>query len=287
MKEVVVISGKGGTGKTTLTAAFAFLAENNVLVDCDVDAADLHILTAPDIKSAEDFSGGVIARIDPEKCTQCGLCRENCRFDAISEEFVVDGISCEGCAVCYHTCPEDAVVLETALNGRWFVSETRFGPMVHAALRPGEENSGKLVALIRNHAKKLAEEQGRDLIISDGAPGVGCPVISSVTGADHVLVVTEPTLSGFHDMKRVAELVRGFNIPVSVVINKADVYEEVSRQIEEFCSREGIPMLGRIPYDPAVVKSMIRRQCVMENGAGPVAESVEKIWAGVLKNLAS
>lgn len=278
MKEIVIISGKGGTGKTSLTASFGFLARGNVMADCDVDAADLPILAQPEVHHEEEFSGGLRAVIDPQRCTECGACREACRFDAISPDFEVDPVSCEGCSVCYHVCPEDAVVLSEPVNGRWFISETRFGPMVHAALLPGEENSGKLVALVRNQAKVLAGRRGKDLILVDGAPGVGCPVISSITGADHTLVITEPTMSGLHDMERAVKLVKGFKIPVSVVINKYDINLEVAEQIEAVTGRIGADLLGTIPYDPAVVKELVQRRCVVENGASPAGKAIRNLW---------
>ena len=278
MKELVIISGKGGTGKTTLTACFAFLAQDKVLADCDVDAADLHILVHPHTIHEEDFRGGVKATIDGEKCSQCGTCRESCRFGAISEEFVVSRLSCEGCGVCFHVCPEQAVSLEEVLNGRWFISETRFGPMVHAALFPGEENSGKLVALVRNQAKVLARKRDAPLILADGAPGVGCPVISSITGADHVLIVTESTLSGLHDMERAMQLVRGFRIPVSVVINRYDLNREVTEQIEAYSGSVQAAVLGRVPYDPEVTRSMVQRHCVVEDGESPSSTAIREIW---------
>jgi len=287
MKELVIISGKGGTGKTTLTASFAFLAHDNVLADCDVDAADLHILAHPEVRHSEDFYGGVKARIDPEKCTHCGICAENCRYDAISEEHKVDPVDCEGCAVCYHVCPEEAVILEEGLNGRWFISDSRYGPMAHAVLFPGEENSGKLVALVRNQAKVLARKEGKSLIVSDGAPGVGCPVISSVTGADHVLVVTEPSMSGLHDMERAVKLVHGFNLPVSVVINKSDINPDVAFQIDRFCDGAGVPLMGEIPYDDRVIKAMVETRCVVENSDGPANRSVRKIWEKMEQSLLS
>ena len=287
MKELVIISGKGGTGKTSLTASFGYLAQGNVMADCDVDAADLHILAHPEVLHEEDFSGGLRAVIDPERCTRCGSCREACRFDAITPEFQVDEIACEGCAVCHHVCPEEAVTLTVPLNGRWFVSDTRFGPMVHAALLPGEENSGKLVALVRNQAKVLAEQKHIDLILVDGAPGVGCPVISSVTGADHVLVVTEPSMSGLHDMERAVQLVRGFNIPVWIVINKYDINPEMTAEIEAFAGKSGIDVLGKIPYDPSVVKEMVRRRCVVEDGGTPAAGEIRRIWKKIEETVLS
>ncbi|MGC8603975.1 MAG: ATP-binding protein [Desulfomonilaceae bacterium] len=278
MKEVTVISGKGGTGKTSITASFAFLAENVVLADCDVDAADLHILAQPQIIHEENFIGGKKAVIDHDKCSNCGTCSENCRYDAISESFVVDHTACEGCALCHYICPESAVNMVEILNGKWFISNTRFGPMVHANLIPGEENSGKLVALVRNQAKLMAEEKNMDLVIVDGAPGVGCPVISSITGVDYVVIVTEPTMSGLHDMKRVAELVRGFNIPSSLIINKWDIHPGMSNEIERYANSENIALAGKIPYDKTVTQSMVKRKTVVEEGSSPAANAIIQVW---------
>ena len=200
MKELVIISGKGGTGKTSMVSAIASLARNKVLCDSDVDAADLHLIMAPSVIKSEIFKGGCEAAIDKDKCVECGLCRDLCRYGAINEDFTVDSIECEGCGVCYYFCPEKAITFEQKTCGEWFISDTRHGPMVHARLGIAEENSGKLVTLVRKEAKKLAEEKGMDLIITDGAPGVGCPVIASIGGASAVLIVTEPTVSGVHDM---------------------------------------------------------------------------------------
>jgi MinD superfamily P-loop ATPase len=278
MQEVIIISGKGGTGKTSLTACFAYLARDQVLADCDVDAADLHILVEPQTVHEEEFRGGIKARIDRDKCIECRSCIEACRFGAISEDLIVNSLSCEGCGVCFHVCPEEAVILEEGINGRWFISETRFGPMVHAELFPGEENSGKLVALVRNQAKVLARNQNKSLILVDGAPGVGCPVISSVTGADHVLIVTEPSLSGLHDMERAVQLVQGFRVPISVVINKYDVSAEGTDKIERFARMARLNLLGKIPYDPGVIKAMVQRHCVVENGDSPAGTAIREIW---------
>ncbi|MDA8408699.1 MAG: ATP-binding protein [Deltaproteobacteria bacterium] len=278
MKELTVISGKGGTGKTSIAASFAFLAKNRVLADCDVDAADLHILAQPEIIHQEDFFGGKKAVIDHDKCSLCGICKENCRYSAISASFVVDHTACEGCALCHYLCPESAITMEETLNGKWFISNTRFGPMVHANLIPGEENSGKLVALVRNQAKLIAEERNMDIVIVDGAPGVGCPVISSITGVDHVVVVTEPTMSGLHDMKRAAELVRHFNIPISLVINKWDIHPGMTAEIEEFAKSGNISLAGKIPYDRAVTDSMVKRRTVVEEGPGPASDAIIKVW---------
>lgn len=278
MKEVVIISGKGGTGKTTLTGSFAILAKEKVMADCDVDAADLHMLLHPHVIHAEDFRAGFKARIDPEKCIQCGACKEACRFGAITEEWQVSAFLCEGCGVCLHVCPEQAAMLEEGLNGQWFISETRVGPMVHAALFPGEENSGKLVALVRNQAKVLAKQHDIPLILVDGAPGVGCPVISSITGADHAVIVTEPTLSGLHDMERALQLVQGFRIPASLIVNKWDVNPEVAEQIEEAATKRHAAILGRIPYDQQVITSLVHQRTVVEDGHSSAASSIREIW---------
>ena len=222
MKEIVVISGKGGTGKTSIVASFAALANNAVLADCDVDAADLHLVLEPDVKETHDFSGGKLASVITEKCTGCGRCEEVCNFDAavfngppndmVEKTYTIDSIACDGCSVCAHYCPVDAIEFKDAINGQWFISNTRFGPMVHARLGIAQENSGKLVSLIRKQSKQIAAEQNRDLIIVDGSPGIGCPVIASITGADLVLVVTEPSISGQHDLDRVIELTEHFKI---------------------------------------------------------------------------
>jgi MinD superfamily P-loop ATPase len=287
MKELVIISGKGGTGKTTFTACLAFLAKDRILADCDVDAADLHILAHPRIIQEETFEGGVKAVIDPQKCVKCGACSQACRFGAISEDFVISPLSCEGCGVCAHVCPEAAVSLEATLNGHWFISETRLGHMVHAALLPGEENSGKLVALVRNQAKVLAGRLGKPLILVDGAPGVGCPVISSITGAGEVLIVTEPTLSGLHDMKRALQLVQGFRIPTAIVINKCDINADVTNEIEEFSHKANTPVLGKIPYDPEIIRAMVQRRCVVENGNSPANSAIRDIWQRMEPGLSS
>jgi MinD superfamily P-loop ATPase len=287
MKELVIISGKGGTGKTTLTASFAYLARNRILADCDVDAADLHILVQPEILHKEEFLGGFKAGIDTQTCSQCGICRESCRYGAISGDFVVNDFSCEGCGVCLHVCPEQAISMEQSLSGSWFISETRMGPMVHAALRPGEENSGKLVALVRNQAKVMAKKKAMDLILVDGAPGVGCPVISSITGADHALVVTEPTLSGLHDMRRALELIRRFRIGASVVVNKADVNLDVAAQIEDVAAESGASVLGRIPYDSTVIRAMVQRRCPVEEPNCAANESIRSIWERLRASISS
>jgi MinD superfamily P-loop ATPase len=283
MKEIVIISGKGGTGKTTITAAFASLVENKVMADCDVDAADLHLILNPDIKHQEDFYSGKTAFIRENDCTQCGKCVEVCQFDAISPDFVVDPVACEGCGVCVYFCPVDAIDFNENLSGRWYISNTRFGPMVHARLGIAEENSGKLVTLVRRQAKLLAEQENLDYIIVDGAPGIGCPVISSITGASAVLVVTEPTLSGRHDLERVVSLAAGhFQIPTFVCVNKYDLNEEITDQIEKLCLERNIGFVGKIPYDTIVTDAMVQAKTIIEFSDGVIAEEIKNMWAKII-----
>ena len=231
MKQIVVISGKGGTGKTVLTASFASLAGNKVMVDCDVDAADLHLLLKPEIKERYEFRSGVTARIDKDICQECGECLSVCRFEAISEDYIVDPVSCEGCSVCSHVCPAGAVIMEENIAGEWYISETKYGPLVHAKLGIAEENSGKLVAKVREVAKEIAERDKRDFVIIDGPPGIGCPVIAALTGVDLAVIVTEPTLSGIHDMERVVQVAKHFGVPTKVCINKYDINEDEASSI--------------------------------------------------------
>jgi len=291
LKEVVVISGKGGTGKTSIVASFAALAKNAVLADCDVDAADLHLVLEPKIMQKSDFSGGKRAAIVAEKCSGCGKCQELCRFDAIhlngegndvvDKTFTVDPISCEGCKVCVEFCPVDAIEFNDCINGQWFISDTRFGPMVHAKLGIAEENSGKLVSLIRKEAKRIAEEEKKDLIIIDGSPGIGCPVIASIAGADLVLIITEPTLSGKHDLERVADLAAGFKIPTLVAINKFDLNPNMGKQIEEDARSRNMKVVGKIRYDDSFTKAQILKSTVLEYTGGAVSEDVKASWRNV------
>lgn len=283
MRELVILSGKGGTGKTTLTAAFASIIENRILCDADVDAADLHLLMAPDIKQTTDFLGGGIAVINPDKCTQCGICIDLCRFDAIKENFEVDAIECEGCGVCVDLCPEQAIDFPVQTCGQWYISDTRFGPMVHARLGIAEENSGKLVALIRHEAKNLAEEKNLDLMITDGPPGIGCPVIASVGGATAMLIVTEPTVSGSHDMARVADLAAHFKIPAMICVNKFDLNPDKARAIENLAEEKNITVLGRIPFDPAFTESMVQGKTIFEYSENSEASRmIRRIWDEIM-----
>ena len=285
MKELVIISGKGGTGKTTLTAAFAALAKDKVIADTDVDAPDLHLILSPQIKHEEPFKGGHYAIIDKEKCIQCGECRELCRFHAINEEFEINPIDCEGCGVCVHFCPQEAINFPQRTCGKWFISETRFGPMVHAQLDIGQENSGLLATLVRQQAKIIAEDRGYDLIIVDGPPGVGCPVIASVTGASVVMIVTEPSPSGLHDLERVWQLAfKHFGIPCLACINKFDLNPTFSEKIETFCKKNQITLVGKIPFDPKVTEAVVQAKTVIEIKAS-VTSLVAQMWEKIYKHL--
>ena len=286
MKELIVISGKGGTGKTSLMAAFSSLAENMVLCDADVDAADLHLIMNPKVVRRSEFKSGNTAAINNDLCTECGLCREMCRWDAISAAYEVNSMDCEGCGVCVHFCPEKAIDFPENTCGEWFVSDTRFGPMVHARLGFAEENSGKLVSLVRQEARELAESKNLDLILTDGPPGVGCPVIASIGGASAVLIVTEPTVSGRHDMERVAQLAAHFKVPAMICVNKFDLNPELTREIENYAEKKGIICLGRIPFDPIFTKAMIQVQTVFEyNGQSPVGEALRGTWQRLAEKL--
>jgi len=292
LKELVVISGKGGTGKTSIVASFAALANNTVLADCDVDAADLHLILKPDIKQTHDFSGGKLAAVSTEKCIGCGRCEEVCNFDAalftgpandvVDRTYAIDPIACEGCSVCAHFCPVKAIELKHAINGQWFISDTRFGPMVHAKLGIAQENSGKLVSLIRKQAKKIATEQNKDLIIADGSPGIGCPVIASIAGADLVLAVTEPTLSGQHDLDRVVELTEHFGIPTAICINKYDINPKVTKQIEKKCADKHVKVVGKIAYDNLVTEAQTVGKSIVEYTNSKLRKQIVELWESIL-----
>jgi MinD superfamily P-loop ATPase len=282
MKQLVIISGKGGTGKTIISAAFATLARNKVMADCDVDAANLYLLLQPDIQETQPFSGGEEAFIDSDKCTLCKECVGVCRFEAIvenaNEEIVIDPIACERCGVCSHVCPAGAIKMETALSGEWYVSKTKYGPFVHARLGIGEENSGKLVAEVRKKAKEIAEQNSEDLVIIDGPPGIGCPVISSLSGTDLALVVTEPTVAGIHDMERVVQMASHFHTRAACCINKFDINLENSEKIESWCKKNSIPLLGKIPFDKTVTESMVQGIPLPEYTNNPASKEVKNIW---------
>jgi MinD superfamily P-loop ATPase len=277
MEEIVILSGKGGTGKTSIVGSLAAMAESKVLADCDVDAADLHLLLSPFIKQETEFWSGQVAHIDEHRCTECGLCQELCRFDAI-KDFRVEPVSCEGCGFCAHICPVEAITMEENMSGHWFISDTRYGHLVHARLAIAQENSGKLVAVVRQQAQKIAEEQELDYIISDGPPGIGCPVISSLSGASLALLVTEPTLSGMHDLERVLEVCRHFGVSALVCINKYDLNEDNTRQIEAYCSTQGVEVASKIPFDNVVTEALVHGVPVVEYADGRVSREIGTLW---------
>lgn len=284
MKEIVVLSGKGGTGKTSIVGAFAAIAQSKVLADCDVDAADLHLLLSPETKEENEFWSGQIAFIDEESCTECGPCQEVCHFDAI-EDFKVDPVSCEGCSFCYHVCPAEAITMKEQLAGHWFISDTRYGPLAHAKLGIAQENSGKLVAVVRQQAKAIAQQQGLDYIITDGPPGIGCPVISSLSGANLALLVTEPTLSGIHDLERVLGVCHHFGIPALVCINKYDINEDNARQIESYCLSQGVEVVSKIPFDTIVIEALVQGLPIVEYSQGKITQEIETLWQAVVRAL--
>ncbi|MDI6885524.1 MAG: ATP-binding protein [archaeon] len=284
MKEIVVISGKGGTGKTSILASFAVLAERKVICDADVDAPDLHLLLKPEIEEEHDFWGREVAFIEKDKCTECGLCLE-CRFNAI-KDFEVDFFSCEGCRLCFYLCPGNAIEMKPNLAGHWFTSRTKYGLFVHAKLEPGQENSGKLVAEVKQAARKIAERERIELILCDGPPGMGCPVISSLSGASLALLVTEPTLSGIHDLERVLDVCCHFGIPAAVVINKYDLDAGNTFEIERFCAEREVEVLARIPFDNVVPEAIVKGMPVVEytntntntNTNERVSREIKALW---------
>jgi MinD superfamily P-loop ATPase len=286
MKQMVVISGKGGTGKTVMTACFASLSRKAVLADVDVDASNLHLLLQPEVQERHVFQSGQKARIDREKCTGCGLCLPACRFDALTEDGTgrvsVETFSCEGCGVCFHVCPAQAVTMEISISGEWYVSQTRYGPLVHARLGIAQENSGKLVTEVRKKAREIAEKEGRDLILMDGPPGIGCPVIASLTGTNLALVVTEPTLSGIHDMERIFNLARHFKIRTACCINKYDIDPNNAAGIERWCGEQAVPLVGKIAFDRQVMESVMRGIPYVEYASNSSAEEIRRMWLSLL-----
>ena len=316
MKQIVILSGKGGTGKTTIAAALAHLASREasiVLADLDVDAANLELVLAPRALESHEFVGGKKAVIDPELCIACGTCAEVCRFEAVSPHptpwppplsqfwergggggeaaggevraYFIDPIACEGCAVCFYQCPAGAIRLEEPVVGRWFRSETRFGPLFHAQLFAGEENSGKLVTLVKQQARLAALDLGADYLILDGPPGIGCPVIAASAGADLALIVTEPTVAGIHDLERALATTDHFGVPALVVINKHDLSPAKSREIADYCAARGIEMVGRVPYDAVVTEAMVQGLPVTEYEDGPVSRELGRVWERIKARL--
>jgi MinD superfamily P-loop ATPase len=284
MFEMVVLSGKGGTGKTSLTASFAHLSSNHVLCDLDVDAPDLHLLLNPQRQQTQPFFSGHEAQIIADRCDHCGQCMEVCQYGAVltgADAPTIDPLRCEGCKVCVAFCPSDAIAFPEKQCGEWYLSQTRFGPLVHAQLFPAEENSGKLVAILRRQAKSLAQENGLDLIIADGPPGIGCPVISSLAGASFAVIVSEATPSGRHDLERITKLCRHFRVPAGVIINKYDLNLLQTRHIEAYCLENGWEILGRLPHEPSVTRAMLAGQTITEYEAGEFAEQLRQVWTQI------
>jgi MinD superfamily P-loop ATPase len=291
VKQLVILSGKGGTGKTTVAAALADLASQElpvVLADADVDAANLELVLDPTKQEVQDFTGGKVAAIDPAKCTACGTCHQVCRFEAIipgDEVYQVDPLACEGCAACYYQCPEEAIRMDEERDGQWFRSDTRFGPLFHAHLFAGRENSGKLVTLVKQQARLLGLDTGAALVLVDGPPGIGCPVISASAGVDLALHVVEPTVSGVHDLERIMATTDHFGVPSLVAINKADLNPTRAEEIAAFCVEQGVEVVGQIPYDDVVTEAMVQGQPVTAYSDGPVTEALSNMWHRISERL--
>lgn len=304
MKQLVVLSGKGGVGKTSLVAAFAHLAANGsgeakaVIVDADVDAANLELVLQPEILERHDFRGGQVAWIDPQLCLGCGDCYAICRFDAVTQGvaepqearkfniYQIDPVACEGCAACFYQCPEGAIRLQDQVVGQWFRSSTPYGPLFHAHLRPAQENSGKLVTRVKQNARLMALDDGYNLVLVDGPPGIGCPVIAAASGADLALVVTEPTVAGVHDLQRILETVAHFKLKSLVCVNKADLHLESYKQIERYCVQQGVCLVGDIPFDQSIPEAMVKGQPVNAFAPrSPASQSILGIWERVQREL--
>jgi MinD superfamily P-loop ATPase len=284
MKKITVISGKGGTGKTVITASFASLAPGSIAVDCDVDAADLHLILEPRIREKHVFKSGSTACIEEEKCTCCGMCRELCRFHAIGEDFTVDPVYCEGCGLCSRICPAEAVEMRENITGEWYLSDTFFGPLFHARLGIAQENSGKLVTTIKSAASEMGNGGAYDFMIVDGPPGIGCPVYASLTGSDRALVVAEPTLSGLHDMQRVLDVVDHFGIEAFVTVNKYDLHRENTEEILSICQKRGIQSAGLIPFSQEINESIVNRVPAVDYCSSEIADSIRAVWLAVSRS---
>lgn len=290
MKEITLLSGKGGTGKTSIAAALASVVKNTVFCDNDVDAADLHLIFNPEIRESYTFSSGNKAVIDTEKCTNCDLCINYCRFDAIdinaSGQTVVNHFQCEGCRLCERVCPADAIIIIENNNNYWYVSETRFGTLVHAKMGPGEENSGKLVTEVRRKTREIATKINANFILNDGPPGIGCSTIASVTGTDLILLIIEPTLSGFHDAARLVELAESFKIPIQAVINKFDINLKITRKVEKYLTDKSIPLVGKLAFEPKMVESMVAEKTIVEFAPNEnISKEFFSIWDKITMNL--
>lgn len=287
VKELVVISGKGGTGKTTLTSSFAYLMKNKIIVDADADAADMFILMKPKVKEEHKFKGKAVAVIDQKKCISCGVCKKLCKFDAINVsdgKYSVNPVKCDSCTLCQIACPEDAIEMEDQISGEWFISETAYGTMVHARLTPGAENSGNLVTMVKHRAHILSEENNIDYILVDGSPGVGCPVISTISGAAFVVIVTEPTQSGIHDLKRVKKLCDSFKIESGVVVNKYDLNEDITNSIKQFAGVHKMPFLGTVPFDKCAIDALVNKKLAVEY-CDSLRQSIKDIFDKAVERL--
>ncbi|NOZ48183.1 MAG: AAA family ATPase [Chlorobi bacterium] len=288
MKEIVVISGKGGTGKTSITASLAYLGGKDlVLADCDVDAADMHLLMQPEKIKSEDFYSGLLAKIDPELCTNCGICANVCRFNAIpviNNQHIIKPLDCEGCGYCEKVCPEKAIIMEEQNVGFWQISNTRINnKLVHARLGIGAENSGKLVAKVKNEAKQLAKTDNKKYVLIDGSPGVGCSVVSSLSGANYVLLVTEPTVSGIHDLRRVYTLVKKFSIKAGCIINKYDLNYAKTQEIIDYLQEENIEHIASLPYDEIFIKAIHSGKTIVEYDKEYFYEKLKECWNRILE----
>jgi len=285
VRQIVILSGKGGTGKTTVAAALAHLASQEasiVMADADVDAANLELVLSPQVQEEGEFIGGGVAVIDPELCTACGICHDVCRFEAIlpgDEVYAVDELGCEGCGACVYACPVEAIEMKEQLDGKWFRSQARYGPLFHAHLFAARENSGKLVTLIKNKARDLALERRADYLLVDGPPGIGCPVIAAISGMDMTLLVTEPTVSGAHDLERILGVAQHFGVPAAVCINKHDLNPGKAEEIATWCAAQGVPIMGRIPFDHEVTWAMVQGKPITEHADGAVTEELRRVWA--------
>lgn len=298
MKQLVILSGKGGTGKTSIAAAFAHLAGTSasrvsvVLADADVDAANLELILQAGMLEEHDFYGGKKAAIDPGLCQGCGYCETICRFNAIIppsgafQAYKVDPIACDGCAACIYHCPYDAIRMLDQLSGRWFRSESKYAPLIHAQLYPTQENSGKLVTMVKQQARLYGMDHEAKIVLIDGPPGIGCPVISAAAGADLALIVAEPTTAGIHDMERALRMVAHFKLKPVVCINKADIYPAGSYQIEEYCCSNGISVLGWIPFDQSIMQAMKAGMPVTAHlPDSKISQALTDLWEKVIETL--
>ena len=284
MSYTIAVAGKGGTGKTSIVGSFAALADNKIMADCDVNAADLHLILDPEVLEENEFWSGQVAEINKFKCTQCGLCSDLCRFDAIHRR-KVGSFLCEGCGFCYQVCLADAITMRQNMSGKWFISKTRYGTLIHAKLGIAQENSGKLVSAVRHKAREIAQEQSLEIVLTDGPPGIGCPVISSLSGVSETLIVTEPTISGLYDMDRILGLCEHFTIEALVCVNKYDINEENTAKIVQYCEDRKISIAGYVPYDDIVTEAMVHGKPVVKYKKNDTSRAIESLWDKLLERM--